>query len=647
MTADLVLHARIRWAAACLARLVELATREGWAEGHAPSEHLGDSARFVPDPDATASTFDLLRARLDLSAAQVDALWLLACVEIEPALARVLATVSMPGMPDMSLSVWQRLVESAGHRALTGERIDELAGINLIELTRDHRLPEYRRWVRASDRVVSLARGEHLELDRGVAHFATLVMPDEPTMSEIDVPQSIDQSLRSGGVIVAVGPEGSGRSTLLQCAARRQNRAVLRIRCSELASDAETLGRQVRSVAREARLFCAVPLLLDLDVLLDTSSERYPAVRELFRNFPNAVLATLRDEVPIQMGRPCLVHRIASLTGAERERIWNSHLPECDSDLLQRIATAYAVNPGGIAAAARNVRASLGEGAAITARDVHDGLRSHLAQQVGTIATRIRCDQTWDDLVMPVDQFDQLIELVARVRHRQTVLENWGFARKVGRGLGLAVLFSGPPGTGKTMAAGLVARELALDLYQVDLAKVVSKYIGETEKNLARVFDAAESGHAVLLFDEAESLFAKRSEVKSSNDRYANLEVNYLLQRIEQFRGISILTTNHESAIDDAFRRRLAIHVRFPVPDDDQRELLWRAMIPDEAPVAGDLQLGELARKFQMTGGYIRNAVMRAAYLAADAGGVIENDHLLRAAQHEYEAIGKVSFELS
>ena len=248
---------------------------------------------------------------------------------------------------------------------------------------------------------------------------------------------------------------------------------------------------------------------------------------------------------------------------------------------------------------------------------------------------------------MPVDQFDQLIELVARVRHRQIVLEKWGFARKVGRGLGVAALFSGPPGTGKTMAAGLVARELALDLYQVDLAKVVSKYIGETEKNLARVFDAAESGHAILLFDEAESLFARRSEVKSSNDRHANLEVNYLLQRIEQFRGVSILTTNHESAIDDAFRRRLAIHVRFPVPDDDQRELLWRAMIPEEAPVATDLQLGELARKFQMSGGYIRNAMMRAAYLAADAGGVIDNDHLFRAAQHEYESMGKVSFDRS
>ena len=185
---------------------------------------------------------------------------------------------------------------------------------------------------------------------------------------------------------------------------------------------------------------------------------------------------------------------------------------------------------------------------------------------------------------------------------------------------------------------------MGLDLYQVDLSKVVSKYIGETEKNLATVFDAAETGHAVILFDEADSLFAKRSEVKSSNDRYANLEVNYLLQRIEQFTGISMLTTNHESTIDEAFRRRLAIHVRFGVPDEDQRELLWRAMLPEAAPVEGDIDVRELAHNFAMTGGYIKNAALRAAYLAARSGA-IGMDHLRRAARAEYAAMGKLVLE--
>jgi SpoVK/Ycf46/Vps4 family AAA+-type ATPase len=246
-----------------------------------------------------------------------------------------------------------------------------------------------------------------------------------------------------------------------------------------------------------------------------------------------------------------------------------------------------------------------------------------------------------------VDQFDQVAELVARVRHRRQVLDAWGFGDKIGRGHGVAALFSGPPGTGKTMVAGLVARELGLDLYQVDLSKMVSKYIGETEKQLARLFDAAESGHAVVLFDEADALFAKRTEVKSSNDRYANLEVNYLLQRLESFTGISILTTNHETAIDDAFRRRLALHVRFPMPDEPQREQLWTAILPDRAHVARNVDHARLAREFEMSGGYIRNAALRAAYLAADEGDAIGMAHLWRAARAEYEAMGKVAYQLA
>jgi SpoVK/Ycf46/Vps4 family AAA+-type ATPase len=225
------------------------------------------------------------------------------------------------------------------------------------------------------------------------------------------------------------------------------------------------------------------------------------------------------------------------------------------------------------------------------------------------------------------------------------VLETWGFGDKVGRAKGIAALFSGPPGTGKTMAAGLVAKELGLDLYQIDLSKVMSKYIGETEKQLGAVFDAAESGHLMLLFDEADAIFGKRSEVKSSNDRYANLEVNYLLQRIEAFSGIAILTTNHESAIDEAFRRRLAIHVRLPLPEHPERENLWRTLIPARAQVAADIDPSRLAGDFAMSGGYIKNAALRAAYLAADEGSPISMAHLRRAARAEYEAMGKIAYE--
>jgi SpoVK/Ycf46/Vps4 family AAA+-type ATPase len=193
------------------------------------------------------------------------------------------------------------------------------------------------------------------------------------------------------------------------------------------------------------------------------------------------------------------------------------------------------------------------------------------------------------------------------------------------------------------MVAALIAKELGLELYQVDMAKITSKYIGETERNLAALFDAAEAGHAVLLFDEADSLFGKRTEVKSSNDRYANLETNYLLQRLESFTGNCLLTTNHESSIDPAFQRRLSLHVRFELPEVEERAALWQAMLPALAPVSEQLDFMWLARKFAMSGGYIRNATLRAAFLAADEGTEITGMHLERAARLEYEGMGKIA----
>jgi SpoVK/Ycf46/Vps4 family AAA+-type ATPase len=249
---------------------------------------------------------------------------------------------------------------------------------------------------------------------------------------------------------------------------------------------------------------------------------------------------------------------------------------------------------------------------------VETGIRAVLDDRLSGLATRITVTQTWDDLVLPDDQTAALVEMVARIRERRRVYEDWGFASKLAKGLGVTALFSGPPGTGKTMAAGLIARELGVDVYQVEPSKLTSKWIGETEKNLAALFDAAEGGHAILLFDEADGLFSKRTNVQSSNDRHANQEVNYLLQRLETFTGICVLTTNHESAIDDAFRRRFSVHVRFPMPAADERLRLWRTMVPVSAPIAADVDFRRLADTFVMSGGYIRNAVLRAAFVAAD-----------------------------
>src|SRR5262249_2127959 len=222
----------------------------------------------------------------------------------------------------------------------------------------------------------------------------------------------------------------------------------------------------------------------------------------------------------------------------------------------------------------------------------------------------------------------------------EQVYDKWGFAAKHGVAQGISALFSGPPGTGKTMCAGVIARELDMELFRVDLSRVVSKWIGETEKNLSRVFDEAERSHAVLLFDEADSLFAKRTEVKSSVDRYANLEVNFLLQRMESFSGITILTTNFEDTIDSAFKRRLTFRIRFEKPDAEARSALWEKMFPASAELASDVDFSELGQKFEVSGGNIRNAAIRAAFLATSEGHSIDMDTIKRATLREAREMG-------
>ena len=236
--------------------------------------------------------------------------------------------------------------------------------------------------------------------------------------------------------------------------------------------------------------------------------------------------------------------------------------------------------------------------------------------------------------MLPTAQLFTLRDIASHVRQRRQVYDAWGLGSKCARGLGISALFAGPSGTGKTMAAEVLAADLGLDLYRIDLSQIVSKYIGETEKNLRRVFDAAEAGGAVLLFDEADALFGKRSEVKDSHDRYANIEVSYLLQRMESYRGLAILTTNIKTALDEAFMRRLRFIVQFPFPDAMHRAEMWRRAYPHHTPV-GALDFHRLAR-LNVAGGHIRNIALHAAFFAAEAAEPIGMSHLLRAARCEY-----------
>ena len=613
---------RIRWSIALLEDLVQRGRRQGWLEGDPSASDLEHSevkrtiqARCSVTPlDPTLQPMQWLAVRLQLEDTQLDALWLLAAIELSPAVAKFADAFGGPSSVGLTVQLLHQLLPlHEGH-------LDALARWALIELPRDPAIPLSRRQLRINDRVVALLRGE-LELDLEIRHLAMLHAP---------LDRGENEQANETAIITTIKPDGAGRTAFLE--RLFPHRGTLRIRCSALAGDENRRRRELRALTRESCLFDVVPMFQDIETVLHLDEE--------LAAFPGTILATSSTAV-IWKGRPVVMHEIARPNGDEARRLWRAGLNTDDAGLLAEVVGRYRLWPGAVQAACRNARAAM-SGSTIDAAAVQAGVRAHLGDTLRSLATRVEWKQTWSDLVLPRDQLGQIAELIARVKHRTEVLDDWGFGAKIGKGHGVAALLSGPPGTGKTMVAGLIARELGMDLYQVDLSKIVSKYIGETEKQLALLFDAAETGQSIVLFDEADSLFAKRSEVKSSNDRYANLEVNFLLQRLESFTGIVLLTTNHERSIDEAFRRRLSAHIRFPVPDETQREGMWRAMLPAAAKVADDIDFTQLAAEFDLSGGYIKNAVLRAAYLAAYEQSQISMRHMWSAARMECEALGRI-----
>ena len=284
-------------------------------------------------------------------------------------------------------------------------------------------------------------------------------------------------------------------------------------------------------------------------------------------------------------------------------------------------------------------------GRALLTEDLFAAAREHSSPRLSTLARKLALRYTWNDLVLPEDQVTRLRELVQMVQGRARVLDEWGLARKLAPSYGVSALFAGAPGTGKTMAAEVIARELGLDVYKIDLSGLVSKFIGETEKNLERVFSEAESSNAILFFDEADAVFGKRSEVKDAHDRYANIETSYLLQRMEGYDGVTILATNLRANLDEAFTRRLHAIIDFPFPDAAQRLQIWKALLPTTAPIAGEVDLDLLARRFKIAGGSIRNVWVAAAYLAAAQGDAITMQHLLHATRRELQKLGRLTDE--
>ena len=367
--------------------------------------------------------------------------------------------------------------------------------------------------------------------------------------------------------------------------------------------------------------------------LLIVCRESTDAVRRLVERLSGVVLLAARE--PLRLDRPSLRHTVNKPDTVDQRRLWQAALGTGTTRVngaLEGVAVQFRLSARSIQAIGAELAPALAADAKANAA-LWQACRRLDGVRLDGLAQRIEPAAGWDDLILPDAHMNTLRQIAAHVRHRLKVYDDWGFAGKGARGLGISALFAGESGTGKTMAAEVLANELSLDLYRIDLSAVVSKYIGETEKNLRRVFDAAEESGAILLFDEADALFGKRSEVRDSHDRYANIEVSYLLQRMEVYRGLAILTTNHKAALDPAFQRRLRFIVQFPFPDQAQREAIWRGIFPAATPCDG-IDYAKLAR-LSVAGGNIRNIALNAAFLAAEAGMTVSMTHLLRAAHTE------------
>ena len=435
----------------------------------------------------------------------------------------------------------------------------------------------------------------------------------------------------SGTVVQIVGAHTLTRLAVLQAAATAAGMVPLRLRGNALALPPVELEHLQRACEREMVLSQALPII-ELDALDGPDAVR--AARTFAVGISGVVAISASEPVPVTQAGGALFE-VPHATAVERRDVWHarlgSHAPALGTE-LDRIAHQFRHDAAEIADI---VRASDPEA---TDEPLADQLwrlcLERSRPRIEDLARRIVPVATWDDLVLPPNAVAPLRDVVTQLQHRHAVHERWGFARGESRGQAITALFAGPSGTGKTLAAEVIARETRLDLYHVDLSQVVDKYIGETEKRLRRIFEAAEAGGAILLFDEADALFGKRAQIERGTDRWANLEVSYLLQRMESYNGLAILTTNAKESLDSAFLRRLRFVVPFPFPDVRLRAEIWRRVIPPDAPSAA-LDTAKLAR-LQLTGANIKSVAINAAFHAAAEGSALSMRHLARAARSEF-----------
>ena len=498
--------------------------------------------------------------------------------------------------------------------------------------------------------------------DRRLHGWITLLEPLEEPLDVPVHPSVVPHLARLLGVIRAAdlpsvicvrGAASAGSLLTVRVACAAAQRSVL---VADLARLLPTLSapsdEPLRAAVREASLHEAVLVWRGLDALNAEGPDK--PMRRLLgeclaeHGEPTVMLGAPQwDPAAWWSDRPVICVDLPVVDAATRTQLWTRHLderfpPAAAIELGERY---HFVEDDAMHAVVMRAagHAALRDDGPVGLEELIEAARAAASPPMDGLASRVEPHFGWSDLVLPVDALARLRELCGRQRFRSTVFETWQLDPSGSVREGIAGLFVGQPGTGKSMAAEVVAADLGYDLYRVDLSAVVSKYIGETEKNLEAIFRAAELGEAVLLFDEADALFGKRSEVRDSHDRYANMEVAYLLQRLERYRGVVILTSNLNGNLDDAFVRRLDCVVEFPLPEEPERRRLWERSLPDTAPRADDVDFEALARAFKLAGGHIRNACITGAFLAAADGGPIRLQHLLWGIRREYQKLGKLA----
>lgn len=481
----------------------------------------------------------------------------------------------------------------------------------------------------------------------------------EKTLSDIFIPEELRCQLQNlldhfrsseGRKICCLqGPYGAGKKAVAEFICDEMGAELLAIDLAAIAAETARFESLISSSFRDALLWGSAIYLDHFDALAPEEANciycRNIILKHL-QSFQGIVFISSRERLDLgpRPQKDLFKIELPVPDYTSRKQIWQSLLGEClGEEVIDELATKFQFTAGQIKDAllvAENL-AILNGRRDVLIDDIYDGCRAQSNQKLTSLARRIKPSYTWNDIVLPKDKIDQLKDVKNHVKHKGLVYHNWGFESKLSLGKGLNILFVGPSGTGKTMAAEVIAHDLDIDLYKIDLSTVVSKYIGETEKNLSRIFKESEQSNAMLFFDEADALFGKRSEVKDSHDRYANIEISYLLQKMEEHQGIVILASNLGSNIDDAFMRRMNFVIDFPFPEEDYRCRIWRGMMPEQAPVANDIDFEFLARRFKIAGGNIKSIVINAAFSAAEDSGTINMAHIINATRRELQKMGK------